>query len=75
MPGIETVFSSGPPARWRITARHTSAELRGYLDGDVGDLELLATALKPLGWVVIASPARPCTAAARRRPGSTRPPR
>lgn len=53
----DTAYSSGSTQRWRITARHTSAELRGYLDGDVGNLEDLANAVRPLGWVIIASPA------------------
>lgn len=41
--------------RFRITIRGEGVEVRGYVDGDMSDLELLASVAAP--WQVIASPA------------------
>lgn len=42
--------------RFRVTVRGHSTELRGYVAG-YEDAVRLANAVKPFGWMVIASPA------------------
>lgn len=42
--------------RYRVTVRHSGVELRGYIDSRAA-VRVLASALEPAGWLVIASPA------------------